>query len=123
MACPWLLCWRRWLSTAPARSMNGRSPPICGSRVTESLPSCPGARVDPRANHSAWKELLAEAGVRDARLHDVRHTAATMLLVLNVPTRAMMDVMGWSQASMAGRYQHVPNKLRRDIADRLGGLL
>jgi integrase len=46
-----------------------------------------------------------------------------MLLVLNVPTRAVMDVMGWSQASMTSRYQHVPNELRRGIADQLGGLL
>jgi len=46
--------------------------------------------------------------VRPARLHHARHTAATMLLVLKIPTRAVMDVMGWSQASMTTRYQHVP---------------
>jgi integrase len=39
-----------------------------------------GRPVDPRADHDAWKKLLADAGVRDARLHDARHTAATMLL-------------------------------------------
>jgi integrase len=83
----------------------------------------PTARpIDPRADHDAWKALLKEAGVRDARLHDARHTAATMLLVLNVPTRAVMDIMGWSQVSMAGRYQHVLNEMLRDVADRLGGL-
>jgi len=46
-----------------------------------------------------------------------------MLLVLNVPTRAVMDLMGWSQASMTGRYQHVPDALRREVAARLGDLL
>jgi len=82
-----------------------------------------GRPVDPRQDHDDWKALLAAAGVRDARLHDARHTAATMLLVLNVPTRAVMDVMGWSQVSMANRYQHGPDELRRSIADRLGGLM
>jgi hypothetical protein len=46
-----------------------------------------------------------------------------MLLVLKVPTRAVMDVMGWSQASMATRYQHVPVEVLNGIAGQVGGLL
>ncbi|MGI8814884.1 MAG: tyrosine-type recombinase/integrase [Pseudonocardia sp.] len=82
-----------------------------------------GRALDPRADHDEWKSLLRAASVRDARLHDARHTAATMLLVLGVPARAVMDVMGWSSASMAHRYQHVPDALRQRIAQQLGGLL
>jgi integrase len=52
-----------------------------------------GGPVHPRVDHDAWKALLKTAKVRDARLHDARHTAATMLLLLGVPTRAVMDVM------------------------------
>src|SRR5215207_478218 len=36
-----------------------------------------------------------QSGVRDARLHDARRTASTMLLLLDVPSRALMDVMSW----------------------------
>lgn len=36
--------------------------------------------------------LLVEAGVRDARLHDARHTAATVLLLLEFPERALIGV-------------------------------
>lgn len=82
-----------------------------------------GRPLDPRADHDEWKALLRAANVRDARLHDARHTAATMLLVLGVHPRAVMDVMGWSSASMAKRYQHVPDALRQRIADQVGGLL
>ncbi|MFI5913731.1 tyrosine-type recombinase/integrase [Dactylosporangium sp. NPDC051541] len=82
-----------------------------------------GKPVDPRADHREWRELLTEAEVREARLHDARHTAATMLLVLKVPTRAVMDVMGWSQASMATRYQHVPIEVLSGIAKQVEGLL
>lgn len=85
-----------------------------------------GKPLDPRADHDEWKSLLEAANVRDARLHDARHTAATMLLVLNVPLRAIADVMGWSPGSasqMAGRYIHVPDAIRRGIADQVGRLL
>jgi integrase len=60
--------------------------------------------------------------VPDGRLHDARHTAATVLLVLGVPER-MVSVMGWSSTAMAARYQHVTDPIRRDVADRIGGLL
>jgi integrase len=82
-----------------------------------------GKPTDPRADYEDWRTLLRDAGVRPARLHDARHTAATMLLVLKVPTRAVMDVMGWSNASMTGRYQHVPAEVLTSIAEQVGGLL
>ncbi|HEX5345540.1 MAG TPA: tyrosine-type recombinase/integrase [Pseudonocardiaceae bacterium] len=78
--------------------------------------------MDPKADHQARKNLLEGADVREALLHDARHTAATMLLVLNVGTRAVMDMTGWSSSSMAAHYQHVTNDLRHDIANSLGGL-
>jgi len=61
--------------------------------------------------------------VRELRLHDARHSAATMLLVLGVPERTVMGVMGWSSTSMAARYQHVTDPIRRDVAARMGDLL
>jgi len=78
-----------------------------------------GKPIDPRRDHDEWKALLQEAEVREARLHDARHTAATTLLLLGVPERAVMDVMGWSNSAMVKRYAHVTARLRRDIADRL----
>jgi integrase len=82
-----------------------------------------GRPIDPRADHDEWKSLLAEAKVRDARLHDARHTAATMLLVLKVPLPAIMEVMGWGEASVAKRYVHVPTEVILSIAGQVEGLL
>lgn len=82
-----------------------------------------GEPLNPNTDHYEWKELLRRAGVRESRLHDARHTAATMLLALGVPDRAAMGVMGWPSTSMAAWYQHMTDPIRRDIAKRVGGLL
>lgn len=82
-----------------------------------------GRPLDPRKDGREWKSLLKAAGVRDARLHDARHTAATVLLLLGVPERAVMDFMGWATSTMAKRYQHVTAGLRDSVAGRLGGYL
>jgi len=46
-----------------------------------------------------------------------------VLLILGVPDRAVMEIVGWSHAAMASRYQHLTGAVRADIADRVGGLL
>ena len=53
-----------------------------------------GKPLDPRRDQYQWKALLEEAGVREARLHDARHTAATTLLLLGVPER--LSWMSWA---------------------------
>jgi len=82
-----------------------------------------GQPLNPRTDYTEWKRLLARAGIRDGRLHDARHTAATVLLILGVPERAVMGIMGWSDSGMARRYQHVTKHVQRDVARRVGGLL
>ncbi|MPZ61582.1 MAG: tyrosine-type recombinase/integrase [Propionibacteriales bacterium] len=82
-----------------------------------------GRPLNPNSDFHEWKALLEATGVRDARLHDARHTAATMLLALGISHRAAMDVMGWSTMEMVKRYQHVTDPIRQDIAQRVGGLL
>lgn len=82
-----------------------------------------GEPLNPRTDYTEWKRLLADAGVRDARLHDARHSAATVLLLLGVPDRAVMGIMGWSKTDMMLRYQHLTGTIRDDIAGRVGSLL
>lgn len=82
-----------------------------------------GNPLNPNTDYHEWKDLLKEAGLRETRLHDARHTAATVLLILGVPTPTVMAVMGWSSAAMAKRYQHVIDSIRLDVAQQIGGLL
>lgn len=82
-----------------------------------------GRPLNTNTDYREWKAILQQAELRESRLHDARHTAATVLLILRVPDRAVMALMGWSSASMANRYQHVVDEVRADVADRLGGLI
>jgi integrase len=77
-----------------------------------------GEPINPNTDYHAWRALTKRAGVRDARLHDARHTAATVLLVLGVPERTVMQT-----TAMAARYQHFTDPIRREVAARVEGLL
>ncbi|MFJ2833146.1 tyrosine-type recombinase/integrase [Streptomyces sp. NPDC087263] len=82
-----------------------------------------GRGTSPRTDYDDWKELLRDAKVRDSRLHDARHTAATVLLILGVSERAVMGLMGWSSTAMAARYQHMVDTVRSNVARQVDGLL
>lgn len=81
-----------------------------------------GGAPIPSTDYHEWKRLLKAAGLRDARLHDARHSAATVLLILRQPERTVMSLMGWSSTSMAKRYQHVTDTIRTEVASQIGGL-
>lgn len=83
-----------------------------------------GRPIDPGTDWKAWKALLASAGVRDARLHDARHTAATLLLQQGVPARVAMQVLGHSQIGLTlGTYSHVVPELAQEAAARMAAAL
>jgi len=65
-----------------------------------------GQPLDPRRDWGAWKELLADAGVRDARLHDARHSSATYALLDGIDPVTVMARHGWESRVMLDRYQH-----------------
>ncbi len=50
--------------------------------------------INPNTDYHEWKRVLKEAGLREARLDDARHTAATVLLVPRQPTPTVMSLMG-----------------------------
>lgn len=85
-----------------------------------------GEPLNPNTDHHKWKELLDAAGLRDGRLHDARHTAGTILLILGVPDTVVDVIMGWEpgqSARMRRRYQHLTNRVLKDTAAKVGGLL
>ncbi len=70
-----------------------------------------------------WQKILHAAGVERVRVHDARHTAATMMLEGGVPDRVVMDVLGWSQRRMLDSYQHSTDGLRDRASQVIGQAL
>jgi integrase len=80
--------------------------------------------IERKTDWHAWKRLLTEAGVRDVRLHDGRHTAATLLLSEGLHPRVVMEVLGHAQMrTTTDTYSHVMPALGKDAAKRMGPAL
>jgi integrase len=83
-----------------------------------------GRPIESTSDWRAWKALLSDAGVREVRLHDGRHTAATLLLSEGMHPRVVMEVLGHAQMrTTTDTYSHVMPALGRDAADRMGNAL
>jgi integrase len=83
-----------------------------------------GRPIERKSDWRAWKTLLRDAGVREVRLHDGRHTAATLLLSEGVHPRVVMEVLGHAQMrTTTDTYSHVLPALGRDAAERMGNAL
>lgn len=67
-----------------------------------------GAPIGHRVDHSRWRRLLAEAGVRQVRLHDARHTTITLLAQAGVPRDIIALVVGHDDPAFTERvYTHI----------------
>ena len=83
-----------------------------------------GTPVDPRNDLRAWIKFLKAAQIgREVRIHDLRHTAATMQLVAGTDSRVLQGLFGWSSPNLVSRYAHVVDDARRQAADRMGAAL
>jgi integrase len=63
---------------------------------------------------------VQQSGVRRIRLHDLRHTCASLFLAQGVSPRVVMDVLGHSQLSITmDLHSHVMPSALRDAADAM----
>jgi integrase len=92
-------------------------PPGHPARTVFSTPT--GKRVDPKRDYEAWRAILVEAGLSPARLHDARHTAATLYLEAGVQERVVQHQFGWSSPAMLPTYQHPTELLAREASDSI----
>lgn len=82
-----------------------------------------GKPIDPRADYTQWRAILAAAGVGHVRLHDARHTAATLLRAQGVELTTIQEILGHTDARTTKRYAHAVSGLHRDATDRIGAAL
>ncbi len=82
-----------------------------------------GRPLDSRADWADWHDLLDESHVHAARVHDARHTAATLLLEQGIDIRVVQQILGHSQLSQTERYTHVTSQLGQLAAERMATAL
>jgi integrase len=82
-----------------------------------------GTPIRKETDSAEWHRILRLAGVRNARLHDARHTAATLLLIQGVPAGLAIRLLGHSDARVTARYQHVVEEAARTAAEQVGAAL
>jgi len=83
-----------------------------------------GSPVDPRRATREFHHLLEKANLPSIRFHDLRHTAASLLLAQGVNPRTIMETLGHSQISLTlNTYSHVMPAMQRDAADRMDEVL
>jgi integrase len=80
-----------------------------------------GSPIHPQTVSQAFERLVKAAAVPPIRLHDIRHTAATVALEQGVPLKVVSERLGHSSVSItADVYQHVTETLQEAAAAKLG---
>lgn len=64
----------------------------------------------------SFRRVREAAGIGPMRFHDLRHSAATLLLAQGVPQRVVMEQLGHSTLAMTQKYTHVLPQLMNDAA-------
>jgi integrase len=82
-----------------------------------------GRPVEPRNLARSFERITAKARLRPIRLHDLRHTAATLLKDLGVPARDTMDILGHSRIAVTMEvYTGTDDASRREAIAKLSAL-
>jgi len=84
-----------------------------------------GRAIEPILLHRDYKVLLQKACLPTTlRFHDLRHSAASLLLAQGVHPRAIMELLGHSSITVTMNvYGHVMPAMMRDAADKMDAIL
>jgi integrase len=83
-----------------------------------------GTPIEPRNLARTFDVICAHAEVRRIRLHDTRHTCASLLAAAGTHPRTIMAILGHSQIGVTMNvYTHVTTEDQRAAVGLVGGLL
>lgn len=79
-----------------------------------------GSPMDPRNLLRQYKLLLKKAGLPNIRFHDLRHTAASLMLQQGIPAKVVQERLGHSDISLTlNTYSHVMPGMQEEAAKRM----
>jgi integrase len=104
-----LRCWHDWQHATNISIENDMSPWM--------FPSADGGPIHPHAFSQAFDRLVQRSGLPVARLHDLRHTHATLLIKDGIPVKVVSERLGHARASFTmDTYQSVLPGMQQEAA-------
>lgn len=83
-----------------------------------------GTPIDPRNMYREFRNLCRVAGIGDWHPHELRHSAASLMLAQGVKIQVVSEVLGHSSIRMTSDvYGHILAPDRQTAADAMGSLL
>ncbi len=83
-----------------------------------------GGYFNPRYLPKLFEKALVEAGLPHIRFHDLRHSAATLLLSMGVDMKVIQEILGHSNMAMtADIYSHVSLAMQKTAMDKWNNTL
>ena len=67
-----------------------------------------------------WRRLRKQVGIRDVRLHDLRHSFATQAVSQGIPLPVVSKLLGHTNINMTMRYTHSSNAEVEAASERIG---
>lgn len=87
------------------------------------FPNKSGGYLDRWVIRCQFKQIWSEAGLSYLRFHDLRHSAATLLLAAGVNIKVVQEMLGHSNArTTLQMYGHVLPDMQKDAIDKLNGM-
>ena len=94
------------------------------SITTWCLPWEDGSPLDPGQLTKRFRQLAKEAGLPPARLHDLRHASASLMIQAGVPLALVSKRLGHSSISITSDvYGHLLEGAGREAAERAAALI
>jgi integrase len=72
---------------------------------------------------TAWAKIRRDAGIPDVRLHDLRHSFASLLASSGASLQLIGSLLGHTQSATTARYSHLTDRARREAVERVGALI
>jgi integrase len=80
----------------------------------------PNAAGNSWSEVAAWPAIRAAAGLDGVRIHDLRHSSASLLISQGVPLAVISGVLGHASVTMSARYSHLHDNVLRAAVDEFG---
>lgn len=87
------------------------------------FPSRTGRYLEKTNTTKRFYRLLDQAGLPRIRLHDLRHTAITLMQEMGLNQKAIQERVGHADMSMTWKYTHVSRRMQEEIVSKLDMLL